>query len=94
MKFNNLFFRKIMTETEPLLEKLHWEISQDNGHQYCVCEPYNQGEFENLLIHIKKHGYIVPVQGRPYFSVDIGEYLYWMMWDSVEKPNRINRMRI
>ena len=83
-----------MIETEPLLEKFHWETSQDKSHQYCVCEPSNRLEFEDLVIHIKKHGYIVKVQGEPYVSVDIGEYLYWTMWDAIEKPHLINRMRI
>ncbi len=84
-----------MTDTQnPPIEKFHWETSQDKTHQYCVYGPDNQAEFENLVKYIKKHGYIVPIQGMPYVSVDIGEHLYWTMWDSVEKPNFINRMPI
>ena len=83
-----------MTETKLFLEKFHWETSQDNSHQYCVHEPNNQAEFENLVTHIRKHGYVVTIQGTPYVCVDIGEYLYWTVWNSIEKTNIINRMYI
>lgn len=83
-----------MIGTEPFLEKFHWETSQDNSYQCCVCEPNNQAEFRNLVIHIKKHGYVLTVQGKSYVSVDIGEYLYWTIWDSLEETNFVNRMEI
>jgi hypothetical protein len=83
-----------MIKIESFLEEFHWETNQDNGYQYCVCLPHNQSEFKNLITYIKKYGYIVKVQGDPYVSVDIGEYLYWTMWSSIEEPNIINRMRI
>ena len=83
-----------MTETEPVLKKFHWETSQDKSHQYCVCGPNNQAEFENLEIYIRKHGYVVTIQGMAYICFDIGDYLYWTMWASIEKTRLINRMRI
>jgi hypothetical protein len=83
-----------MARTKLLLEKFHWEASKDKSHQYYVCEPDNQAEFKNLVTHIKRHGYIVTIQGMPYFSVDIGRYLYWTNWDGAEKINIINRMPI
>ena len=83
-----------MIETELFLEKFHWEISQDKSHQFCVCEPNIEAEFENLEIHIRKHGYVVTIQGKSYVCFDIGKHLYWTMWDSIEKTRLINRMRI
>ncbi len=83
-----------MTETELFLETFHWETSEDKSHEYYVCEPHNLAEFENLVIHIKKHGYVITIQGTPYVCVDIGQYLYWTMWDSIEKTNVINRMHV
>jgi hypothetical protein len=83
-----------MTETELFLEKFQWETSQDQSHQYYICEPHHQAEFENLVVHIKRNGYVVTIQGMSYVGVDIGEYLYWTMWDSLEKANIINRMHI
>ena len=83
-----------MIGTELILEKFHWETSQDKSHQYCVSEPNNQAEFENLEIHIKKHGYVVTIQGNSFVCVDIGEYLYWTKWESIEKPHLINRLHI
>lgn len=86
--------KEIMIETVPFLEIFHWETSKDNSHQYCVCEPNNQAEFENLEIHIRKYGYVVTIQGMSYVCLDIGEYLYWTMWESIEKPLLINRLHI
>ena len=83
-----------MIETEPFLDKFQWEISQDKSHQYCVCQPDNQAEFEDLVTHIRKHGYVVTIQGMSYACVDIGEYLYWTMWYSIENTNFINRMHV
>jgi len=83
-----------MIETKISLEEFQWKISQDQSHQYCVYEPNYQTEFENLVTHIKKNGYIVPIQGKPYVCIDIDEYLYWTLWDSINKTNRINRMLI
>ena len=83
-----------MIETENLLEKFCWETSQDKSHQYYVCESSNDAEFENLIIYIKKHGYVVTIQGNAFICVDIGEYLYWTMWDSIENTHRINRMPV
>jgi len=83
-----------MIDTELFLEKFHWETSQDKSHQYYVCEPHDQAEFENLVIHIKKYGYVVTVQGKSYACIDIGEYLYWTTWGSIEKTNLINRVHI
>lgn len=87
-------FKEIMLETKPLLENLHWETSQDKSHQYYFCEPDNQADFEDLVTFIKKHGFVVTIQGQPYVCLDIGKYLYWTMWDSTRKANVINRMRI
>ena len=87
-------FKGIMIETELFLEKFHWETSQAKSYQYYICESQNQEEFESLVVYIRKHGYVVTFQGNPYVCVDIGEYLYWTMWDSIEKTNFINRMPI
>ncbi len=83
-----------MIETEPLLDKFQWEISQDKSHQYCVCQSYNQAEFEDLVTYIRKYGYVITIQGMSYACVDIGEYLYWTMWHSIENTNFINRMHV
>jgi len=83
-----------MIETEHILEKLHWKASQDNSHQSYLCEPHSEIEFKELVSHIRKHGYVVTIQGKSYVCLDIGEYLYWTMWDTAENTNLINRMHV
>lgn len=83
-----------MIETELFLEKFQWETSQDQSHQYYVCESHNQAEFESLVTHIRKYGYVVTIQGMSWACVEIGEYLYWTMWYSIEKTDVINRVHI
>jgi len=81
-------------ETEQCLERFHWEASQDKSHEYYVCEPVNEVEFKDLVNYIRKQGYVVTIQGIPFVCFDIGEYLYWTAWDSIENINLINRMLI
>jgi len=83
-----------MIKTELFLENFHWGTNQDKTYQYCICDPNNQAEFKNLLTHIRKYGYIVKVQGEPFVSLDIGEYLYWTKWNSVKEADFINRVQI
>ena len=83
-----------MLATKPLLENLHWETSPDQTHQHYFCEPHNQSEFDNLVTFIRKYGFLVTIQGHSYVCVDVGRYLYWISWDSIEKPNIINRKLI
>jgi len=83
-----------MIETQLFIEQSHWETSQDKSHQYYVCASKTQAEFENLVTHIRKHGYVITIQGKSYACLDMGEYLYWTMWYSIEDTNFINRMRI
>jgi hypothetical protein len=83
-----------MKETAKFLEKLDWKTNQQKNHEYYVCEPHNKSEFERLVTYIKKHGYVVTLQGKAYACVHIGKYLYWTMWNSTEKADFINRMHI
>jgi len=83
-----------MPETLLSLEKFQWQASQDKTHQYSVCEPQTRSEFEHLVTYIRKYGYVITIQGKAYACVDIGEYLYWTMWSSIEETNSINRMQI
>ena len=83
-----------MIEIEPIIEKFYWETSQGNNYQHYVCEINKKAEFEDLIIYIKNHGYVVTIQGKSYVCVEIGGYLYWTMWNSIEDPDFINRMHV
>ncbi len=81
-----------MPATKSFIDQFRWITSEDKTHQYCVCESHNRSEFENLVIEIHKHGYIVKLLGEEYICYDIGKYLYWSLWDEVDRVDRINRM--
>ena len=84
-----------MIETENLsLEKFHWDTSRDKSHQYYVCESNNEVEFKDLVIQIRRNGYVVTIQGKAYVCFDIGEHLYWTVWDSIDNITLVNRMHI
>ncbi|MDE1921624.1 MAG: hypothetical protein KGJ09_06735 [Candidatus Omnitrophica bacterium] len=83
-----------MKETDPFIQKIRWETSDDQSHQFYVCEEDKRQEFEDFVHQIKKKGYVISLQGISYICIDIGEYLYWTKWDMVEDTATINRKLI
>lgn len=78
------------------IEKVRWQISKDQSHQYTVKQWRKDlnTEFEDFVMHIRNKGYQESFYGRLYIYLEIGEYKYWTMGAPLNETIIINRTTI
>ena len=63
-----------------------------NPHEYTLRREWrNDPLFDEIVIHIREHGYVQYFAGRPYTLLDVGECFYWTMGGPVHETILINR---
>ena len=83
-------------ELEIFVNQREWTFAKtmpEWPHEYIVRERVDGELFEQLVRHIRKHGYEGRFYDKPITYYDDAGMVYWTMGASIEKTTIINRCR-
>ena len=89
-----------MTEEQVLdfIDGATWKFAKSMAkipHWYCLREnAFDIEEFEAFVQHIRDHGYPENFYKRVFIYLNVGEYKYWTMGDTLANTLVINRTYI
>ena len=84
----------VLDTVRAFIAKAPWTFAKtmpDNPHDYTVRGQTPDGEFEQVVLLIREHGYKRPLGRTTYTYLDVDGWRYWTMGAPLEQTTIINR---
>lgn len=89
---------ELLAHVLTILTAHHWKFAKtmaDTPHWYTLRERWkNDPLFDEVVMFIRKYGYVEFYKGRRYVMMNFGEFKYWTMGSPLDNTILINRTYI